>query len=130
MHADPTQATIDNASLINAQQGQVTVTARVALKNWAYQDSNTIMARVNAQKLRLTDLQKLAGKNYPISGDLSANINLDGSELQPDGSGSAQISNARAYGESIQVLAAKFHTESGLSAGARVASPVSRAIQA
>ena len=33
--------------------------------------------------------------------------------MQPDGSGSAQISNARAYGESIQVLAAKFHTESG-----------------
>jgi translocation and assembly module TamB len=63
--------------------------------------------------LRLTDLQKLAGKNYPISGDLSANINLDGSQLQPEGSGSAQISNARAYGESIQVLAAKFHTESG-----------------
>lgn len=71
------------------------------------------MARLNAQRLRLTDLQKLAGKNYPISGDLSANINLDGSQLQPDGSGSAQISNARAYGESIQVLAAKFHTESG-----------------
>jgi translocation and assembly module TamB len=113
MHADPSQATIDNASLINAQQGQVTVTARVALKNWAYQNSNAIMARLNAQKLRLTDLQKLAGKNYPISGDLSANINLDGSQLQPDGSGSAQISNARAYGEPIQVLAAKFHTESG-----------------
>ena len=65
MHADPTQATIDNASLINAQQGQVTVTARVALKNWTYQNSNAIMARLNAQKLRLTDLQKLAGKNYP-----------------------------------------------------------------
>jgi translocation and assembly module TamB len=113
MHADPRQATIDNASLINAQQGQVTVTARVALKNWTYQNSNPIMARLNAQRLRLTDLQKLAGKNYPISGDLSANINLDGSQLQPEGSGSAQISNARAYGESIQVLAAKFHTESG-----------------
>lgn len=113
MHADASQATIDNASLINARQGQVTLTGRVALKNWTYQSSNAIMARLNAQRLRLTDLQKLAGKSYPISGDLSADINLDGSQLQPAGSGSAQISNARAYGESIQVLAAKFHTESG-----------------
>ena len=113
MHADPSQATIDNASLINAQQGQVTLKAQVALKHWTYQNSNAIMARLNAQQLRLTDIQKLAGKSYPISGNLSANISLDGSQLQPAGSGSAQISNARAYGESIQVLAAKFHTESG-----------------
>lgn len=113
MHADPSQATVDNASLVNARQGQVNLTARVALKNWAYQPSNAIMARLNAQQLRLTDLQKLAKKNYPITGDLSANVTLDGSQWQPAGSGSAQIANAHAYGESIQVLAAKFHTDNG-----------------
>jgi translocation and assembly module TamB len=113
MHADPSQVTIDNASLVNARQGQVNLTARVALRNWAYQPSNAIMARLNAQQLRLTDLQKLAKKNYPITGDISASVSLDGSQLQPTGSGSAKIANAHAYGETIQVLAAKFHTDNG-----------------
>ena len=113
IHADPSQITVDNASLINAQQGQMTLSARVALKNWAYQPSNPIMARLNAQQLRVTDLQRLAKQNYPVSGDLSAKVSLDGSQLQPVGSGTAQIANARAYGESIRVLAAKFHAENG-----------------
>lgn len=113
MHADPSQLTIDNASLVNAQQGQVTLSAHVALKNWAYQPTSSIMARLNAQRLRLADLQKLAKKQYPISGDLSANMNLQGSQLQPQGSGSVQVTNARAYGEPIQVLSAKFHADNG-----------------
>ncbi len=113
LHADPSQVTVDNASLVNAHQGQMNLSARVALKNWAYQPSNPLTARLNAQRLRLLDLQKLAGKSYPVSGDLSANMSLTGSQLQPAGSGSAQIANARAYGESIQVLAAKFHADNG-----------------
>lgn len=113
MHADPSQLTVDNASFVNAQRGQMTLTARVALKNWAYQPSSAIMARLNAQQLRLTDLQKLAKTSYPVTGDLSANVSLDGSQLEPVGSGSAQIANARAYGESIRVLEAKFHAENG-----------------
>lgn len=113
MHAEPSQITIDNASLVSAQQGQVTLSARVGLHDWSYQPSRPIMARLNAQQLRLSDLQRLAKQQYPVSGDLSANVNLSGSQLQPVGSGSAQITNARAYGESIQVLAAKFHAENG-----------------
>jgi translocation and assembly module TamB len=113
LHADPSQLTVDKASLVNAHQGQMNLSARVALKNWGYQPSNAIMARLNAQQLRLGDLQQLAKKNYPVTGDLSANVNLDGSQLQPTGSGSVQIANARAYGESIRVLAAKFHAENG-----------------
>ena len=130
MRADPSQITVDNASLVNAQQGQMTLSARVALKNWAYQPSNAIMARLNAQQLRLTDLQKLAKQNYPVSGNLSANVSLDGSQLQPVGSGSAQIANARAYGEPIRVLAAKFRAENGSIASTLNVSAPSGAINA
>lgn len=113
LHADPSQITVDNASLVNAQQGQVTLSAHVALKNWGYQPTSSIMARLNAQRLRLADLQKLAKKQYPISGDLSANMNLQGSQLQPLGSGSVQVTHARVYDEPIQVLSAKFHADNG-----------------
>jgi translocation and assembly module TamB len=114
MHADRSQVTVDNASLVNAQQGQIDLNAHVGLKNWTYEPSRSINVRLNAQQLRLTDLQRLAKQQLPVSGVLSANVNLSGSQLQPEGSGSAQIANARAYGESIQVLSAKFHTDNGM----------------
>ena len=61
--------------------------------------------------MSISDLLDLAKQHYPVSGDLSANVNLEGSQLHPSGSGSAQIANAHAYGEAIQTLSAKFHTE-------------------
>jgi translocation and assembly module TamB len=113
MHATPSALTVDNVSLVNAQRGQVTLTASVGLRNWAYQPSNPIRAHLDARQLRLSDLQQLAKKDYPVSGDLSANLNLSGSQLEPVGSGSMQIANARAYGEPIQTLAAKFQAQNG-----------------
>ncbi len=113
MHADRSAFTIDSASLVNARQGQATLTASVGLRDWTYQPSSPIKARLDVQQMRLADLQGMAKQNYPISGDLSAKINLEGSQLKPVGSGSAQIANARAYGEPIRNLSAKFHAENG-----------------
>jgi translocation and assembly module TamB len=113
LHADPSAVTIDNASLVNARTGQATLTARIGLRRWAFTPSNPIKAHLQVQQLRLVDLEQMANKQLPVSGDLSANVNLEGSELQPIGSGSAQITNAHAYGEAIQNFAAKFQAANG-----------------
>lgn len=113
MHANPSQITIDNASLLNAQSGEASLTAAVALRKWSYDASNRIEAHVRAQKLRLSDLQKLANQSYPISGDLSGDISLSGSQLQPVGAGSATIANGHAYGEPILNFAANFKAANG-----------------
>ncbi len=113
LHANPSGIVIENASLVNAHRGQASLTANVGLNNWSYEPSNPVRAHLEVQQMSLSDLQHLAQQHYPISGDLSANVNLEGSQLQPAGSGSAQIANADAYGEPIQTLAAKFHTENG-----------------
>ena len=113
MHANQSGVTIDSASLVNAHRGQVNLNGGVTLKNWAYDASSPIKAHLQAQQLQLADLQRLAKQQYPISGELSSTIDLQGSQLEPTGSGSLQIANARAYDEPIQNLAAKFHTENG-----------------
>jgi translocation and assembly module TamB len=113
MRADPSGVTIDNASLVNARTGQASLTAHVGLRKWAFAPSNPIKAHLVIQQLRLADLEQMAKKQLPVSGDLSANVNLEGSELQPVGSGSAQIANAHAYGEAIQNLSAKFNAANG-----------------
>jgi translocation and assembly module TamB len=113
MHGNSSGITIDSASLVNAQRGQINLTGGVALKNWAYDPSNALWAHLQAQQLQLADLQRLAKQEYPVSGVLSTTIDLKGSQLEPAGSGSLRIANARAYDEPIQNLSVKFHTESG-----------------
>ena len=124
MHANPSGATVDSALLVNAHQGQANLTAAVALKNWSYDASSAIKAHVDVQQLSIADLLTVAKQHYPVSGDLSAKFDLQGSQIQPSGSGSAQIANASAYGEPIQELSAKFHTDNDtIISTLRVAAP-------
>jgi translocation and assembly module TamB len=130
LHADSSEVAIDSASLVNAHQGQAGLSGRVGLTKWAYQSSNPIRAHLNVRQLRLDELQRLAKQAYPISGDLSANVTLEGSQLQPVGSGSAEIANARVYGESLQTLAAKFNAQNGTVASTLNVSATAGAINA
>jgi translocation and assembly module TamB len=113
LHADPSQLSIQNGSLVNAHRGQASFSANVALRNWAYQPANAITATLNAQQLRVTELMQLANQHYPVSGELSAKLTVSGSQLNPEGSGSVQIANARAYGEPIHTLAMQFSASKG-----------------
>lgn len=113
MHADPSGFSVQSGSLTNAQQGQASFSAIVGLRNWAYEQSNPIEARLDVRQLRIADLQRLANQHYPVSGDFSANLKLNGSQLNPVGSGSVQITNARAYDEPIQNFAVKFNAANG-----------------
>ncbi len=111
MRANSSGVTIDSASLVNAHRGQINLSGAVTLKNWAYVPSNPLRAHLQVQQLQLSDLQRLAKQEYPVSGVLSSTVDLQGSQLEPAGSGSLRIANARAYDEPIQNLAVKFHTE-------------------
>jgi translocation and assembly module TamB len=111
LQANPSQLLVQNAALVNAHQGKASFSGSVALRNWSYLPANPLNVRLSAQRLSLADLQRLANQNYPVSGDLSAEIFLSGSQLAPTGSGTAKIENARAYGEVIRHLAAAFHAD-------------------
>jgi translocation and assembly module TamB len=113
IQASPSEFSIQNGSLINAHQGQAMFSANVALHNWSYEPDNAIKASLNMQQLRVSDLQQLVGQHYPISGDLSAKISLEGSQLNPIGSGAARLAGARAYDEPIQNLALQFQAANG-----------------
>ena len=124
LNANPSEVNVSSASLVNARQGSANMSAKVGLKNWGYQQASPIQAHLEAHQLRIADLLTLAKQNLPVSGDLSVNVDFQGSQLQPSGTGSAQIANARAYGEPIQDLSTKFHTENDtIVSTLRVAAP-------
>ena len=113
LQADPSRIVVSNGTLISARRGEASFSATVGLRNWSYLQSNVIRANLSLRQMFVADLQRLANVQYPLSGNLSANISVNGSQLDPRGSGSVEIANARAYDEPIQTLALKFHAENG-----------------
>jgi translocation and assembly module TamB len=111
--ADSSRVVISNGTLTNAHRGQAIFDANVELHNWSYLSSAPIEAHISLRQMPIGDLQHLANVQYPISGDLSARLSASGSELNPQGSGSIEIANARAYDEPLKTLALTFHGDKG-----------------
>ncbi|MCU1304729.1 MAG: hypothetical protein JWQ87_5013 [Candidatus Sulfotelmatobacter sp.] len=109
--ANFSQIIITNGSLVSAQRGRASFNATVALNDWSYLPANSVKANVSVQQISIAGLERLANVQYPVSGDLDADVSITGSQLDPQGSGKLQIANARAYGETFQTFAAQFHTE-------------------
>ncbi|HET7440725.1 MAG TPA: hypothetical protein VFJ47_05430, partial [Terriglobales bacterium] len=108
LQASPSGINVQHGSLIAARQGQAFFDMSIGLKNWHYLESNPIAANLSVRQMPLVQLEELLKQNYPVSGNLSANISLRGSQLNPVGNGSAQITQAKAYGQAIQNLSANF----------------------
>jgi translocation and assembly module TamB len=113
MRATPSEFTVQNGSLADTHRGQATFNAKVTLSHWSYLPQNPIQAGIDLQQLSLTDLQRLANQNLPIAGDLSVKASLEGTELNPTGSGTVRVTNGRAYGETIKNLSANFKATNG-----------------
>src|SRR5262249_10641732 len=113
LQADPARVVVSSGTLVAARKGQASFGATVRLRNWAYVPSDPLQANLTVTQMPVTDLQRLANAHYPFSGDLSADLSMHGSQLDPRGSGSLKIANARAYDEPIQRLALEFRAESG-----------------
>jgi translocation and assembly module TamB len=118
VQASPSGIEVQNGSLVtgtqaNAKPGQVAFSARVGLRNWSYGAANPMAANVSVKQLPIAQLEQLANMQYPISGILSGSIVLQGSQLNPIGHGSLEITRASAYDEPIQSLQAEFQAANG-----------------
>jgi len=113
VRANPSELRLENGRLTNARQGQASFSAAVQLHQWAYQPSGRIQAHFDAEQFRLADLLELANQQYPVSGVVTAKLSMDGSLLDPAGSGQIEIANAAAYGEPIQKITGNIRAGNG-----------------
>lgn len=111
LSANPSQLNISRASLVSANQGNLSLTAQAVLRNWAYLPAGAIHANLTARNISLSELEHLGSLKYPVAGNLSADLSLHGSQLHPSGHGSLQIDKASAYDQPIQDLSVQFRTE-------------------
>ena len=124
--ANPSRFSIQSASLLSAQQGQLTLRADAKLRHWSYIPSNPIAASLTVQRLRVAELEQIANVKYPVEGEMAGKIELQGSQLDPQGQGKIQINKAVISDEPLNNLSAQFHTSGGtihstLTAGVAIA---------
>jgi translocation and assembly module TamB len=113
LQADPSRIAVSDGRLINAHRGQASFDARVGLRDWSYLTSSAIQVHLALKEMQITDLQHLANVQYPVGGELAAKLSLKGSQVDPRGSGSIEIANARAYDEPLKSLTLTFHGDKG-----------------
>jgi translocation and assembly module TamB len=111
--ANPSQVSVQNGSLVSARQGQLNFAAGVRLRHWAYQSSDPINASVQIRQMPVAELQQIANVNYPVEGDLVGDIELRGSQLDPQGQGKIQLLKAKVSGETLNTFSAQFQAGQG-----------------
>src|ERR1700682_4934321 len=97
-----------NGCLKNSQQGQISFSGRIGLDHWSFKPESPLSLQAKLTKLAVGDLERLAKLEYPISGDLSGDIAVEGSQLHPLGHGSLQLVKASAWNEPIKSLKMDF----------------------
>lgn len=110
--ASKSGVTVENGSLVNARQGYVAFALAAGLSNWSYLPSSPINVQLTSRGLAIAQLLQLANLNYPVSGNLSADISIHGSQLNPVGNGSVNVNQAQVYGQPLKTLSLRF-TENG-----------------
>ena len=111
--ANPSRASVQRASLVNADQGNVAFSGEVGLQRWSYSPSSPIAANLAIHRMAVADLQHLAGLQYPVTGNLNAELTVNGSQLNPSGRGTVQLTKATAYEEPVQDLTLAFKASAG-----------------
>jgi translocation and assembly module TamB len=99
---------LQNGYLQSAQQGEVSFDGSTGLQRWSFMPQSPISLQAKVNKLSVADLERLAKAEYPVSGDLSGEISLSGSELQPVGHGSLRVSQGSAWNEPIRTFKLDF----------------------
>jgi translocation and assembly module TamB len=102
LDVSPAGLGLTNGSLQSAAQGNVSFSGSVGLKRWSFTNKSPIQVTLAASHMELADLEKLANQQIPLSGSLSANIKVSGSESAPSGTGDVSLAHAELYQEPIQ----------------------------
>jgi len=107
--ASPTLASLTNGELDPADRGHVTFNLSAGLHNWAFSNNSPIQVRLNANHLNVGALAKAGGVTTPIKGTLAANVSVHGTELNPIGQGTVNLTNAQVAAEPINSLNVNFN---------------------
>jgi translocation and assembly module TamB len=101
-------AALQNGYLESEQQGQLSFDGRADLQHWSLPPTNPVSMHAKITKLSINELEQLGELAYPVNGDLSGDLWIEGSQQNPTGRGSLQLVRASAWGEPVKALKLDF----------------------
>lgn len=105
--ASPSGAQISNGELARSTL-QTNFDASVGLRRWTLVPSSRIRANLTMRNGRVADLLSIAGESsIPATGDVSADLHVDGTYATPLGSATLQVLNGSAYQQPFNRLYTK-----------------------
>ncbi len=86
-----------------ATRGSTTIQfdASAMLMDGRLTDFTPFTARIHVRNGELSELQMLAGYNYPVGGRMDLTLNLSGTRLSPHAEGRVQLTDASIYGQVV-----------------------------
>ena len=107
--ASPSFASLQNAEIVPATHGRITLSASTGLTQWSFTNTSQIQIKLDASQLNIADLTKLASQQIPVTGTVNAGLTMHGTELNPVGNGSVTLLNVSAYGQRISSVKLSFN---------------------
>ncbi len=81
--------------------------ASVALANGSYDASQPFSAHVKVENAEAGELQGLVGSNYPVSGQVSGDVHVEGTESHLSGSGRIAMKDGSAWRQAVRSATAE-----------------------
>ena len=106
--ASPSTASLQHADLEPASHGKITFDASAGLHKWSFTDASPLQVDLDASQLDVQDLVKLSGQQVPVTGTLTANVRVHGTELSPVGQGKVSITHITAYEQPVTSVTLNF----------------------
>jgi len=108
IQASPDHVALTGAQLEPASAGNIALTASAALHQWKFSKQSAIQVEAHASRIAIADFVRFTGKQLPLTGTLSTNANLHGSIVNPEGSGTADLTGVVAYGQPLKSVRIRF----------------------
>jgi translocation and assembly module TamB len=107
--ASPSQASLTNGELDPADRGRITFNVSTGLRKWTFTNTSPIQVGLNANNINVGELAKAGGVTTPVKGTVAANVAVHGTELNPIGQGTVNLTNAQIAAEPINSLNVNFN---------------------
>jgi autotransporter translocation and assembly factor TamB len=108
LDASPSQVRIQNGELDPADRGHIRFDLRAGLNKWSFTENSPFNVALDAGQLNVADFAALAGKAQGATGTLDAHVTAHGTELNPVGNGTLNLTGAKYSGREIPNLHSAF----------------------
>ncbi len=108
VEARPTALGLSNGYLEAATQGKINFNLRTELKEWNYTPASPITLNISVTQIPFANVEWLASYAHQVSGTLSGNVAVHGSQLNPIGHGEISLAGGKIMSEPFQNITLKF----------------------